>query len=51
LWKHEKWPDPLKISFGKYLAAKMSPAQDLAQQTELAEQIDTFVEEDYKTNL
>ena len=56
LWNHEKWPNPIKISFGKYLAAKMNagqnPAsQDLAQQNEVAQQIDAFVEEDYKNNL
>jgi predicted pyridoxine 5'-phosphate oxidase superfamily flavin-nucleotide-binding protein len=45
LWNHEQWPDPMKISFGKYLAAKMNAGADVAQQ------IDTFVEQDYKTNL
>lgn len=45
LWNHEQWPDPIKISFGKYLAAKMNAGAEVAQQ------IDTFVEQDYKTNL
>ncbi len=45
LWNHEQWPDPMKISFGKYLAAKMNASADVAQQ------IDSFVEQDYKTNL
>ena len=45
LWNHQQWPDPIKISFGKYLAAKMNAGADVAQQ------IDTFVEQDYKTNL
>ena len=27
LWKHEKWAEPIKISFGKYLAGKMSAAR------------------------
>jgi len=51
LWRHEKWLDPIKISFGKYLASEMNSGKDLAQQTDLAQQIDAFVEEDYKTNL
>lgn len=68
LWKHEKWAEPIKISFGKYLAGKISAAQAQAvaevapanhatapdqatQQADLAQQIDAFVEEDYKTNL
>jgi hypothetical protein len=51
LWNHEKWPQPMKISFGKYLAAKMNPDHAPAQQTEMAQQIDTFVEQDYKDNL
>jgi PPOX class probable FMN-dependent enzyme len=45
LWNYEQWPDPMKISFGKYLAAKMNAGADVA------EQIDSFVEQDYKTNL
>ena len=45
LWNHEKWPEPIKISFGKYLAAKMDGGAEVAQQ------IDAFVEQDYKTNL
>ena len=62
LWNHEQWPTAIKISFGKYLAAKMNPTADTAlpdqghqsgftQQEELAQQIDEFVEQDYKTNL
>jgi len=45
LWNHEQWPAPIKISFGKYLAGKMNAGADVAQQ------IDEFVEQDYKTNL
>lgn len=45
LWNHEKWPARIKISFGKYLAGKMSAGADVAQQ------IDEMVEQDYKTNL
>ena len=51
LWNHESWPERIKISFGKYLAGKMGAGQDLAQQSELAQQIDAAVEQDYKTNL
>ncbi|HEX3409728.1 MAG TPA: MSMEG_1061 family FMN-dependent PPOX-type flavoprotein [Candidatus Binataceae bacterium] len=45
LWNHEQWPERIKISFGKYLAGKMNAGADVAQQ------IDEFVEQDYKTNL
>jgi hypothetical protein len=45
LWNHEQWPAPIKISFGKYLAGKINAGADVAQQ------IDEFVEQDYKTNL
>ena len=45
LWKSDTWPEKKKISFGKILAAKMN-ADD-----KMAEQIDQFVEQDYKTNL
>lgn len=45
LWNHAQWPDALKISFGKYLASKMNAGSDVAKQ------IDDFVEQDYKTNL
>lgn len=45
LWNHEKWPERIKISFGKYLAGKMNAGADVAQQ------IDEMVEQDYKTNL
>jgi hypothetical protein len=45
LWNHDQWPERIKISFGKYLAGKMNAGADVAQQ------IDEFVEQDYKTNL
>jgi uncharacterized protein len=45
LWNHEQWPERIKISFGKYLAGKINAGADVAQQ------IDEFVEQDYKTNL
>ena len=45
LWNHQQWPERIKISFGKYLAAKMNAGTDVAQQ------IDELVERDYKTNL
>ena len=45
LWKSDTWPEKKKISFGKILAGKMG-ADD-----KMAEQIDQFVEQDYKTNL
>jgi PPOX class probable FMN-dependent enzyme len=45
LWNHQQWPERIKISFGKYLARKMNAGADVAQQ------IDEFVEQDYKTNL
>ncbi len=45
LWKSDTWPAKKKISFGKILAGKMG-ADD-----KMAEQIDQFVEQDYKTNL
>ena len=45
LWKSETWPEKKKISFGKILAGKMGG------DAKMAEQIDQFVEEDYKTNL
>jgi uncharacterized protein len=45
LWNHEKWPERFKISFGKYLAEKMGAGTDVAQQ------IDAAVDQDYKTNL
>lgn len=43
LWKPETWPDPLRISFGKILAAAL-------QQKELEAQLDGMVEE-YNNNL
>lgn len=45
LWKPETWQERLKISFGKILAAKMGG------DNKMAEQIDEFVEQDYRTNL
>ncbi len=45
LWKPESWPERQKISFGKILSAKIGGDE------EMAEQIDKFVEEDYRTNL
>ncbi len=45
LWKSDTWPEKKKISFGKILSGKMGG------DTKMAEQIDQFVEEDYKTNL
>jgi uncharacterized protein len=45
LWHPESWSAPIKISWGDYLAAKMGAGNDTAQQ------IDKFVEQDYKTNL
>jgi PPOX class probable FMN-dependent enzyme len=45
LWHPESWPESQKISWGKYLAAKMGADANTATQ------IDKFVEEDYKTNL
>ena len=45
LWKPDTWQDRLKISFGKILAAKMGG------DTGMANKIDEFVEQDYRTNL
>ncbi len=45
LWKPETWQERLKISFGKILAAKMGG------DNKMAEQIDEFVQQDYRTNL
>jgi PPOX class probable FMN-dependent enzyme len=45
LWHPESWPELQKISWGKYLAAKMGADANTATE------IDKFVEEDYKTNL
>ena len=45
LWHPGSWPEPTKISWGKYLAAKIGAGDDTATQ------IDKFVEQDYKTNL
>jgi uncharacterized protein len=45
LWNHENWPPPVRVSFGKLLAAKMGGDKDLA------DQIDAQCEADYETNL
>jgi PPOX class probable FMN-dependent enzyme len=45
LWHPESWPEATKISWGKYLASKIGAGD------ETANQIDNFVEQDYKTNL
>lgn len=45
LWNHEKWPERIKISFGKYLAEKMGAGEDVAMK------IDAAVAQDYKSNL
>jgi PPOX class probable FMN-dependent enzyme len=45
LWHPESWTERIKISWGDYLAAKMGAGNDTAQQ------INQFVEQDYKTNL
>jgi uncharacterized protein len=45
LWKPETWSEKHKISFGKILSAK------IGGDDQMAEQIDKFVEEDYRTNL
>jgi predicted pyridoxine 5'-phosphate oxidase superfamily flavin-nucleotide-binding protein len=45
LWKPEKWPDRMRISFGQYLAAKAGGDQEMARK------IDEAVDFDYKNNL
>jgi PPOX class probable FMN-dependent enzyme len=45
LWRPEAWPTRQPISFGKLLAPKVGGDDAMAQQ------IDLFVEQDYKTNL
>jgi PPOX class probable FMN-dependent enzyme len=45
LWRPETWPQRQPISFGKLFAAKLGGDDAMAQQ------IDRFVEEDYKNNL
>jgi PPOX class probable FMN-dependent enzyme len=45
LWNHQNWPAPVRVSFGKLLAARMGGDDDLATQ------IDAQCEADYKTNL
>jgi uncharacterized protein len=45
LWRPEGWPPRQPLSFGKILAPRIGGDEALAQK------IDQFVEEDYKTNL
>jgi PPOX class probable FMN-dependent enzyme len=45
LWKPETWPPNLRISFGKMLAGKMGGDEQVAQA------IDSLIDEDYRTNL
>ena len=45
LWQPEQWPEYYKISFGKLLASK------LGGDAKMEQQIDEFVESDYKNNL
>jgi uncharacterized protein len=45
LWKPESWQAPVRISWGKYLAAKTGAS------AEVATKIDRAVEQDYKNNL
>ncbi len=45
LWNHQNWPAPVRVSFGKLLAAKMGGGNDLARR------IDAQCEADYETNL
>lgn len=45
LWQPEAWQPRFQISFGKLLAAKAGGDDQMAQQ------IDQFVEQDYRTNL
>ena len=45
LWQPDTWPERMKISFGKMLAAKTGG------DNKMAEQIDERVEQEYRTNL
>jgi uncharacterized protein len=45
LWSPANWPPPMRVSFGKLLAAKMGGNEEMARQ------IDAQCEADYKTNL
>ena len=45
LWKPEAWPERMRISFGKMLAPRFGG------DAQVAEAIDTMIEEDYRTNL
>ena len=45
LWNPDSWSERLRISFGKILAARMGGDE------KQAEEIDQFVEKDYRTNL
>ncbi len=45
IWKPETWPEKRKISFGKIIAPQLGQGEALAQQ------IDTMVEDGYRTGL
>lgn len=45
LWKHDTWPENLRISFGKLLAPKLGGDEKLART------IDENIEKDYEANL
>lgn len=45
LWHPASWQEPLRISWGEYLASKIGAGKDTVRQ------IDDFVAQDYKTNL
>jgi PPOX class probable FMN-dependent enzyme len=45
LWQPEHWPAKLAVSFGKMMAPKFGGDQ------QMADMIDTAIEEDYRTNL
>jgi PPOX class probable FMN-dependent enzyme len=49
LWKHETWPEKRQVSFGRRFADKLGVRGDDGDK--LARDIDTAVEEDYRTNL
>jgi PPOX class probable FMN-dependent enzyme len=45
LWKPERWPERLRISFGRMLARKAGGDE------KMADAVDAAVEQDYRTNL
>jgi uncharacterized protein len=45
LWQPEHWPEKMRLSFGKMMAPKFGGDQ------QMADMIDTAIEEDYRTNL